>query len=45
MNDTVLEIVTVIAVAAGLILITAVTSVIKDKDGNRHNNTNNGKIE
>jgi hypothetical protein len=37
MNDTVLEIVTVIAVAAGLILITAITSAIKDEDRNRDN--------
>jgi hypothetical protein len=35
----------VIVVAAALILITAITSQIKGKDRNKHNNTNDSKFE
>ena len=45
LNDTILGIIIVIVVPAALILITAITSPIKDKDRNKHTSTNNNKTE
>lgn len=45
LNETVLRIIIVTVVPVALILITAITSPIKDKDINKHNSTNNIQIE